>query len=311
MSQLQNQSGTLPQSITGGPSTPISIVSSTDTTPIHVIVTPPQNWAQDGDTIRVEGHKTNTNANGLWQGLVVNSTEIVLLGTTGTGAGAGGATGVVYDYNTTPVGVVPSNGDLATGPSVQAAVAAPMNQMPWAYERTGQYRLYRFVPWEVTAAVGTVWSSNGALPAASAVTQLATSSGIVAAAQGGPLIVYQNDLLVVRWCLGGTYQPGASGTVSATTLQLGSSTNGGAYGAIGPAYRIPQNISDTSGPIESFSLVVEGVFTQSTGGLPGTQSAGATIDFCLFAKNYDSTNTVLVNLSGGYSFSLAQLRSNA
>ena len=310
MSQLQNQSGTIPASITGGPATAVAIASSTDTTPIHVLVASPQTWAQDGDTIRVEGHKTNVNANGLWQVAVVNSTELVLIGSTATGAGAGGATGALYDYNVTPTGVVPSNADLATGPSVATAVAMPFNAVPWLYERTGQQRLYRRLSAEESHAIGAVWSTNTAVPANGVQTVMASSSGFILGHVGGVIpVLYNGDTMRLRWGFGGTHV--ASASPLAITVALGCSVNGGGYGTFGDEFRLPQNLSDTSQPTISFSTVLEGIFLNSTGGNPGSQDPGATYDFCLMVRNYDPSNTVLVNLSGCISFEFEQFRSNA
>jgi hypothetical protein len=315
VSVLQNQSGTIPASTTGGPSQAISIVSSTDTTPIHLTVTPAQTWALDGETVHVEGHKTNLNANGDWQAAIVDSTEIVLLGTIATGAGAGGATGVVYDYNTTPACAMPNNGDLATGPSVATAVTAPLNMAPYLLSRVGKYRLFNKGGVEGLGSIGTSWSTNAAVAAGGGDVNLASTGGVVAASLGGPLLVYQGDIVHARWSISGLFSCG--GTTALQTLQLGISLNGAAYSGTGLLYRpghvLPRLNSDTNtSNVYSFAMIIDETFAvpSAWAALPGTQTAGCTLDFNLIARNYESSQTVSIDLVGDYSFQVEQFRSN-
>ena len=77
---------------TGGPqpagTTP---TSSTNATPI--VVTKTAHGLVSGDTVYINGHVTNLNANGTWEVTVVDSNNYQLIGSTGNGAG--GATGTV------------------------------------------------------------------------------------------------------------------------------------------------------------------------------------------------------------------------
>ncbi len=70
---------------------PRTITSSTDATPI--VVTTAAHGFSTGDRITINGHATNTNANGDWFITVVTATTFSLDGSTATGGGAGGATG--------------------------------------------------------------------------------------------------------------------------------------------------------------------------------------------------------------------------
>jgi hypothetical protein len=311
MSVLQNQSGTVPATTTGGPSTPISIVSSTDTTPIHVVVTPAQAWALDGETVRVEGHQTNTNANGLWQALIVSSTEIVLVGSTGTGAGAGGATGVVYDYNTTPAAAMPNNGDLATGPSVATAVTAPLNGMPFILERTGALRVYNLLTFGTTRALPTtVWSSNPSVPSGGTATLMATTSDVLLGEYGKPLTVYKGDIVHVKYRVSYVLTPGTS-LGNLVALWLGANVSGAGYNHVGQRVHLAQNIADTSGAADySGTVMLEDYLLNPTGPAVGSQSAGITYDFCLFVSNYDASTTAAINLVGDAMISVEQLRGN-
>lgn len=69
-----------------------AITSSTDATPI--VVTDTSHGLVTGDKVIINGHTTNTNANGLWTITKVNDNSFSLDGSTATGGGAGGATGV-------------------------------------------------------------------------------------------------------------------------------------------------------------------------------------------------------------------------
>lgn len=68
-----------------------TITSSTDATPI-VLTVGSGHGLVDGDRITVNGHTTNTNANGTWD-ITVSTNAITLVDSVGTGAGAGGNDG--------------------------------------------------------------------------------------------------------------------------------------------------------------------------------------------------------------------------
>lgn len=70
---------------------PRTITSSTDATPI--VVTTGAHGYSTGQTITVNGHTTNTNANGFWTITVLSPTTFSLDGSEAQGAGAGGNDG--------------------------------------------------------------------------------------------------------------------------------------------------------------------------------------------------------------------------
>ncbi len=72
----------------------VAIVSSTDATPI-VLTVASGNKIVAGDKITVVGHTTNVAANGNWTAGTCTDTTIGLVGSVGSGAGAGGATGTI------------------------------------------------------------------------------------------------------------------------------------------------------------------------------------------------------------------------
>ena len=71
-----------------------AIVNSTNASPINVQVT--GHGLSTGDKITVNGHTTNTNANGTWIVTKVDANNVTLDGSTGNGVG--GATGCVADF---------------------------------------------------------------------------------------------------------------------------------------------------------------------------------------------------------------------
>lgn len=70
---------------------PRTITSSTDATPI--VVTATAHGLATGDRITINGHVTNTNANGDWIVTKASANTFSLDGSTATGGGAGGNTG--------------------------------------------------------------------------------------------------------------------------------------------------------------------------------------------------------------------------
>jgi hypothetical protein len=91
------------------PPTAVTITSSTNATPIVVLTASPHAM-KTGDVVQIDGHLSNTNANGQWPVVVVDTTHFSLTGSTTTGAGgtAGTATPLVFTGN---VSLNPVNGD--------------------------------------------------------------------------------------------------------------------------------------------------------------------------------------------------------
>lgn len=79
-----------------------AIASSTNASPIR-ITTAAAHGLVTGDKININGHTTNTAANGTWTVTKVDSTKFTLDGSTGNGVG--GADGVVADF-IKPVNVI-------------------------------------------------------------------------------------------------------------------------------------------------------------------------------------------------------------
>jgi hypothetical protein len=128
-----------------GAATKVDIASSTDATPIVITTAAPHGFtaaAQPTDTVEVEGHLVNTNANGVWQVTVISATTFSLDGSAGTGGGAGGATGYVYDYSVKPFQTIPADGDLSAAAAWNPAVENIANAVPFSYRLHGKWRLF-------------------------------------------------------------------------------------------------------------------------------------------------------------------------
>lgn len=82
----------------------VSITSSTNATPI--VVTATSHGLTTGDTVLIDNHSTNTNANGVWTVNVLTSSTFQLLnadGSNSTGNGTGGATGTISNITSAVV----------------------------------------------------------------------------------------------------------------------------------------------------------------------------------------------------------------
>src|SRR5258707_1694651 len=109
MSELLNGDGSVPRATSGY--VLHTILSSTNATPIAVTFNASHGF-NEGDTIEVEGHLVNTNANGTWRVHVTSASAVQLVGSVGNGVG--GATGYATDYSVNPLIQVGDDGDAAS-----------------------------------------------------------------------------------------------------------------------------------------------------------------------------------------------------
>jgi hypothetical protein len=137
MPTVYNGNGSLVTS-TVGPAHRQVITSSTNTAPIVVDVT--AHGYNTGDTVAIEGHATNTAANGLWQITVTGANTFSLNGSTGNGVG--GATGYATDYELQPAIVIPAGGELVDPGVIGAALEGVSNTAPYLYRAAGAFNLY-------------------------------------------------------------------------------------------------------------------------------------------------------------------------
>lgn len=114
-----------------------SITSSTNATPI-VVLTSTAHGLTSGDTVDVAGHQTNTAANGQRTVTVVDSTHFSLDGSVGNGVG--GATGTVHALAFNVAFTQPSDGDDATGSSIDVPLQAAADREAAILVSTGKYK---------------------------------------------------------------------------------------------------------------------------------------------------------------------------
>lgn len=229
MSEIYNANGTVPAvtappiaiaSVTQAPG--LSIVSSTNASPI--VVTTAANTFQTGDTVEIEGHTTNTNANGLWTITVTSTTTFALNGSTGNGVG--GATGYVVDYAINPLITIPDDGDAATASAFNPAYEGIFNNVPFLYERAGKYRLLH--AWDVSVAggAGIDFGTNVTLTNDSAWHDFTGRTSLMTSAFSGHApVCKQGDILEATMSFGFHFAFG-SGTITQLCLGLGSSLAG-------------------------------------------------------------------------------------
>ncbi len=129
--------GTIP-TVTSGAGRRVAITSSTNATPIKI--TSAGHGFLTGDSVEIEGHATNTNANGQWQITLVDANSYTLNGSVGNGVG--GATGYAIDYQLQPAVMIPAPGDPASMVTLGPVLEGNANPAPFLYRRLGKWRLY-------------------------------------------------------------------------------------------------------------------------------------------------------------------------
>jgi hypothetical protein len=137
MSTIYAGNGTIP-STTSSAGVRVPIVSSTNAAPIKVTAT--AHGYRTGDSVEIEGHATNTAANGQFQITKVDANNYTLNGSTGNGVG--GATGYSIDYQLVPAYPVPAPGESASMVTLAPTLEGLANTDPFLYRLTGKYRLY-------------------------------------------------------------------------------------------------------------------------------------------------------------------------
>lgn len=165
----------------------LSISSSTNATPI-VVTTSTNHGYATGDTVDIEGHAVNTNANGLHTITVLTANTFSLNGSTGNGVGA--ATGQVTDYAISPTWQIISDGDVLNGANLNTAPEAAANTVPFLFQRVGSYRLIDmkqhadgsiFTTFSTTALNSSTWTDLGVT------------------VQTGNRYLLANDILILRF----------------------------------------------------------------------------------------------------------------
>ena len=228
MSTVINSNGTIPQATNGW--TPVDIMSSTNAAPIAVTFTGAHGF-NDGDTVQIEGHATNTAANGLWIFHKTGANTGELVGSTGNGVG--GATGYALDYAINPLITVPADTDLANAASVNGPTSALFNCTPFLYERTGAWKMLEmgtllggtlFTTTSTTVVNSSTWTDLGITPlvggfyaAPGDFIHMAFTSSLSATASSGVAITFGlNGAAVLGFSQ--DFLPSSSGVVVPLTL---------------------------------------------------------------------------------------------
>ncbi len=292
MSSIINENGTIPAATTGGAATRIQIASSTNASPI-VLTTSNPHTAVNGDTVRVEGHLTNTNANGLWTILAPTTSTITLVGSTGNGIGT--ASGYVYDYAVNPLLTIPSDGDAATASSINPALGGLFNLAPWLYERTGQYRNYLAAANGFTNTFGASWSTTS-VPNTSTWTLLTSTSALLVSFLNYTPVWYKNDILTATIT---TSQLNNASSPSLVAIGIGISLDGGA------ATYIPGSGQQVSNQANALSLSLSATIKN----VAAFVAQGQKYDFCLMGYSAAS-GSISLQLQGDMTIIANQWRPN-
>jgi hypothetical protein len=167
------------------PATAINIASSTNTNPIVVTVSGglPTDFLT-GVVVHINGHRTNTAANGVWAATVTGGSTFTI---PVAGNGVGAATGTVQPLNLPPFYQIPADGDADNEASIDAWAKRTGDRSSFLAGATGGYKLAkRNVFYRVNSLFGN--SSWAAFAAGSAVAgtpaQFTTQGGLSWATSG-------------------------------------------------------------------------------------------------------------------------------
>lgn len=294
MAELVNGDGTIPQA-TGGWAQKL-ISSSTNTSPITVTFCS-AHCSNEGDTWGIEGHQTNTNANGNWRVHVTGTQTLQLVGSTGNGVG--GLTGYGIDYSVNPLIQVADDLEAASASNNNTPIEALANVTPYLYKRAGKYSLYDRV---VIASDGSTlasypnsWTSQS-VPSDSAWHIMTATETVY------PNAIGLNDFLVVEI----DFMLASGLTVGTIGAAVGFSISGGAW-FVGGSFEgngVPQFIAGNS--------VDQGIHTKYSGqvklaSLPLT-NGGLSVGVMAFQN---SGSPLTVQFYKPYQIVVTHYRSNA
>jgi hypothetical protein len=264
MSTIYNGAGQVPFP-TSGAWRQVFISASTNASPIH-ITSLGSHAFNTGDSVEVEGHTVNTNANGQWTITVVDATHFILNGSVGNGVG--GATGYCVDYEIQPAYRIPSPGEAASMVTLGPIIEGLANTTPFLYRRCGRFRLHYIEQvayssytshtpdvWSSTSISSTDYLDTAAVGLQNATPLLNWSPGYGPIVQAGDLIkVTLTTTLFLDWtqsnhCMGGIglYNASAGAGVNLTDIALAQTFNSANFvpgsGAAYPSMQLPINLT--------------------------------------------------------------------
>ncbi len=279
MSSIYGGDGTAPSSKNFAR---VAISSSTNASPIAV-TTATNHGYSTGDTVVVEGHTTNTAANGRFVITVTGNTTFTLNGSTGNGVG--GATGYVIGYAVYPQTTIPSDGDLRNAASVNVPVQSLLDKLPYLYERVGMYRLYNIYTAQVLDDGFSSYSSTANATVGTATLNGATNASPIVCSTTAAHGFTTGDTVNITGVTGNTATNGTwvITVTDATHFSLGpSSTGNGAYAAGGSCSKfwgsltsMTAMISQTPTPVCNSGDIFEATFSSTcTTSAAGTEAIG-------------------------------------
>jgi hypothetical protein len=226
-----------------------AIASSTNATPIVVTTSSVHNLST-GDYVDIEGHQTNTNANGVWPVTVLSTTTFSLTGSVGTAVGSGGT---VQPLNMGNTATLPADGDPYAAATYTPGYGAALDRVTRLNVATGSYKIANF------QTVGLTSDAVGFAPF--------TAVGVSAGAWtgfgevGGPFSGYPlsvtgmtGDILEIS-CFG-TANPTFSAGMTQLRVGIGYTTQvpGGSVSAVSKLVGVPLQCTNTSSPNQPFSM---------------------------------------------------------
>jgi hypothetical protein len=291
MSTQYNGNGSIPEATNP---TPVTIASSTNASPI-VVTTSTAHGYNNGDTVVVEGHQTNTNANGTWPIVVTGPNAFQLQGSTGNGVG--GATGYVIDYSVNPLIQLPADlVDPLNAASINPAIEGIFNAVPYLYMRTGKYRLYDSViiasGGETIPSIGVQWGSTTLMTNSTWTEITGTNVTYPHALQAGDILEIELSALEI------------SGTSAVFGVGIGASINGGSMQILG-------SFDSTGLPSWVSSNNHQTICAKYIGGVKSTAMPITAGGLVLAAMGTVVTGTANIALGQPYWIKINHFRSNA
>jgi hypothetical protein len=137
---------------------PVGISASSNTTPV-VVTTSTPHLLTTGDVVKVNDHQTNTGINKTWAIHVVDSLNVILVGS--TAGGAGGATGAVQSLNFGTIYNLPTDGQRRDALSVNQALEALGDRTSSLLANVARWKTLEIIDHQVDddTTEGTDWST--------------------------------------------------------------------------------------------------------------------------------------------------------
>ena len=276
MSSIYNPLGSLVVPAVGAQQA-FPITSSTNASPIKITLATPTAF-NDQDMVEIQGHQTNTAANGVWQMSKIDSQNFFLNGSTGNGIG--GATGTAQDFSLMPYPSVMGDGDALNATNLNTSIEGIANSAPFLYRMCGAYRMIN----SYTATFGDIASSvptYGSTTTASSTYVNATGLTALVFGAGTKPCLQTNDLLQYTACY--VFETQSGGIAAYSTL--GFEKNGGSYSQV-----TNSTAFWTPGSSNATTVCLDGAFQ------PGSAN---TFDFSIMLRSPSASSGTWQFIGGG------------